>query len=245
MAKFTNLSRRSFLKTSTIVAGTATLGGMFHSPQYAHAQNTASTRQSSDGMPVDGAVRGRMFFTNALQFSTISQAAERIFPKDDTGPGAIELAVPFFIDNQLAGAYGMNAAEYMSGPFKPGAPEQGYQTSLLRKDIFLQGINALNSQSQAMFKKDFPDLTDAQKDQILQLCQDGKINTEGFTSSYFFSLLRDMVIAGAYADPIYSGNNNMDGWRMKDYPGAQMDYMGVIDSPAYQSITPMSLADMQ
>lgn len=53
--------------------------------------------------------RGWMFCSNELEFATLSAAAERIFPGDETGPGAVELAVPYFMDNQLAGAYGYNA----------------------------------------------------------------------------------------------------------------------------------------
>jgi gluconate 2-dehydrogenase gamma chain len=185
-----------------------------------------------------------MFFTNELDFSTLSAASERIFPKDETGPGAVELSVPFFIDNQLAGAFGYNAREYMTGPFFTGAPTQGYQTSLLKKDIFLQGIAALNRQSDTMFKKNFPFLSDFEKDQILKLCETGSIPTEGFTSSYFFALLKSTVFAGVYADPIYSGNADMNGWRMKRYPGAQMTYRDIIESGKFENIAPVSLADM-
>lgn len=236
-----NLTRRGFMKSSTVLAGAAAMGGIFQQQVSAHTQ----TEPSTDGIPTRGAVRGRKFFTNALQFNTLSAAAERIFPKDETGPGALELAVPYFIENQLAGAYGLNANEYTKGPFKEGTPEQGYQTALLNRDLFVQGLKALNTQSNATFKNDFPNLSGEQQDQILTLCQQGNIPTEGFKSSYFFTQLVSMVLAGAYSDPIYNGNNNMDGWRMKDYPGAQMDYMGVIDNPEYQSIEPMSLADMQ
>lgn len=185
-----------------------------------------------------------MFFTNDLQFSTLSAAAERIFPKDETGPGAIELAVPFFIDNQLAGAFGYNAREYISGPFSGGAPTQGYQTPLLRRDIFIQGLAALNTQSNATFKKDFPSLGDAEKDQILKMCEAGKIPTEGFTSAEFFALLKNAVLAGAYADPIYNGNKTMNGWKMKDYPGAQMSYIEIMESRKFERIAPLSLANM-
>jgi gluconate 2-dehydrogenase gamma chain len=99
-------------------------------------------------------------------------------------------------------------------------------------------------QSNLTFKKDFPDLTTAQMDQILKMCEAGSIATEGFTSAEFFALLKFMTLAGAYADPIYSGNNQMNGWKMKDYPGAQMSYIDTIESKAFQKIEPMSLADM-
>jgi gluconate 2-dehydrogenase gamma chain len=152
--------------------------------------------------------------------------------------------VPFFIDNQLAGAYGFNDREYMEGPFSEGAPTQGYQTPLLRKDLFLQGIAALNRQSEETYKKKYPDLSDSQKDKILQMCEKGEIPTEGFKSSFFFSHLKDAVLAGVYSDPIYSGNAGMSGWKMKQYPGARMFYTDIIESGKFEEIEPISLADM-
>lgn len=249
-----DFSRRNFLKATGIVAGAAAFGGSVIAATAVGAQaaDAPTTDAKADAKPEMAhaavkeniAFRGRMFFTNDLQFSTLSAAAERIFPKDETGPGAIELFVPFFIDNQLAGAFGYNAREYISGPFSSGAPTQGYQTPLLRRDIFIQGLAALNTQSNATFKKDFPTLGDAEKDQILKMCEAGKIPTEGFTSAEFFALLKTAVLAGAYADPIYSGNNTMNGWKMKDYPGAQMSYIAIIESREFERIAPLSLANM-
>lgn len=242
MSEKPKFTRRSFLKGAGVVAGAATFGGAAISlaEAAAHQDHAAKTAQKGERF-----FRGRMFFTNELQFKTLSAAAERIFPKDETGPGAIDLKVPYFIDNQLAGAYGYNAREYITGPHAPGAPGQGYQTALCRKDVFVEGLAALNAMSQKWFRKDFPAVTPEQQDEILKMCEKGSIPTNGFTSKFFFGLLKDAVLAGVYADPIYAGNNNMDGWRMKQYPGAQMAYMDVIDSPKFDKIDPVSLADMQ
>ena len=238
-----DVGRRRFLQYAGLATGAAatlgvaaiSMGCAGYAPN-PHAENTATTDK-----PLS---RGKMFFTNALEFATLSAATERIFPKDDLGPGAIDLAVPYFIDNQLAGAYGYNAREYTGGPYFTGAPTQGYQTPLLRRDIFKQGLLALNNASQEKFKKTFPELNESEQDQILTDCESGKIPTQGFTSSYFFALLKDVTLAGAYSDPIYNGNNNMNGWRMKDYPGAQMDYSYLITSDTFEKVDPMSLSSM-
>ena len=245
MSKKSEMTRRSFLKATGIAAGAAALSGgiLSAAPVESQAAETHHTAPvSSENSKTSP--KGRMFFTNDLEFSTLSEASERIFPKDENGPGAKELGVPFFIDIQLGGAFGSNAREYMSGPFSQGAPTQGYQTALFKKDLFIQGLLALNKQSQTVFKKNFPDLSDTEKDQILKMCESGSIQTEGFTSSYFFSVLRSAVIAGVYADPIYSGNNSMNGWRMKKYPGAQMSYYDIMTSGKFENIAPMSLSDM-
>lgn len=239
MSDTSNFSRRNFLRATGMVAGAAALGSAVLpvAAQAQHGEHPADSAKTPN--------RGRMFFTNALQFQTLSAACERIFPKDELGPGAIDLAVPYFIDNQLAGAWGVNAREYMDGPHFEGAPTQGWQTPLNRQDLFLQGLAALNAGARADFKADFPKLSGEQQDQILKKCEAGELPTEGFTSSFFFTQLKNAVLAGAYADPIYNGNNNMDGWRMKQYPGAQMMYTQVIGNDGFDPIDPMSLADMQ
>lgn len=54
-----------------------------------------------------------------------------------------------------------------------------------------------------------------------------------------------MTIAGVYADPIYSGNANMQAWRMKKFSGAQMTYVAqVLDRDKFEVIEPISLTDM-
>ena len=235
------LSRRKFLQYTGIVTGAAAFAG----PASALAAGDGEAHAGHAARPDKPLHRGRMFFTNDLEFSTLSEACERIFPKDENGPGAKDLAVPYFIDNQLAGAWGYNAREYTAGPYFSGESSQGYQTALLRRDVFKQGLAAMNDAAQKEFKKYFPKLAGEEQDKILGLCEKGGLPTEGFGSAFFFGLLREAVLAGAYSDPIYNGNNNMNGWRMKDYPGAQMAYSYMIDSDKFEQIDPVSLAGMQ
>lgn len=242
MAEAKVLSRRKFLQYSGLVTGAAATLGLASVTMAADTDTPAPASQPA----TPPLYRGRMYFTNELEFATLSDAAERIFPKDETGPGAIDLAVPYFIDNQLAGAFGYNAREYIQGPFFTGAPTQGPQSALLRRDVIKQGIYAMNDAAQERFQKNFPDLGDDQQDQILADCQSGKLVTQGgYTSDYFFAVLRDMVLGGAYADPLYNGNNNMNGWRMKEYPGAQMAYSYLMTDASFQKVPPISLSSMQ
>lgn len=245
MSQAKSISRRKFLQYGGVVTGAAATLGLAGVSMAAEAEEKAAAAPAAQPA-TPPLYRGRMYFTNNLEFSILSGAAERIFPKDETGPGAVELAVPYFIDNQLAGAYGYNAREYTHGPFFPGAPTQGPQSPLLRRDVIKQGLYAMNNAAQERFQKNFPDLGAEQQDQILADCESGKLATQGgYTSSYFFALLRDMVLGGAYADPLYNGNNDMNGWRMKEYPGAQMAYSYLMTSDAFEKIPPISLSSMQ
>lgn len=247
MSKKTEMTRRSFLK-ATGIAGAVALAGSVVAVSSTQAEAAAgNAHKPTSAKPISETrvtPKGRMFFTDDLEFSTVTAAAERIFPKDETGPGATELYVAFFIDNQLASGYGYNVREYMQGPFFPGAPTQGPQSPLKNSELILQGIKALNTQSKKSYGNNFDSITPDQQDNILKMCEAGKIPTDGFTSSYFFETLRGLVIAGVYADPIYSGNNKMGGWLQKNYPGAQMSYFAIMTDPKFINMPPVSLADM-
>lgn len=61
---------------------------------------------------------------------------KRIYPKDEQGEGAIGLGVSYFIDNQLASAYGYNDREYMQEPFMEDKAEQRAIKLLCNAKIF-------------------------------------------------------------------------------------------------------------
>ncbi|MGK7378914.1 gluconate 2-dehydrogenase subunit 3 family protein [Planococcus sp. 1R117A] len=240
-----NFSRRDFLKTSGIAAGALVGGGIIGG---LIASNTGTENASPGTSPATGGeagaaggVRGLMFFKNDAEFQILAQATERIFPEDDLGPGAIGLGVPYFIDQQLAGAYGENSKEYMQAPFFEGESTQGYQSRLRRNEMFRQGLQVMQQEAQNRFNANFVDLEGGQMDEILTAFQEDEIQMRGVSSLFFFRLLRMATLEGAYADPIYGGNQNMEGWRMKGFPGHQASYVNQIDSEEFQEIDPQSL----
>lgn len=241
------VSRRDFLKTSGIAAGTLVGGGLIGGLVGYNAKKSAPETTTSDShdMGVSQENRGLMFFQKRHDFEVLSQATERIFPEDDLGPGAIGLGVPFFIDNQLAGNYGSNAKEYMQGPFFEGESTQGYQTRMPRSDIFLTGLALLDSEATKRFDKSFVAIEATQMDEILTDLQKDEIEMRGVAASFFFRMLRSATIEGAYTDPIYNGNVNMEGWKMKGFPGHQMSFINIIEEEKFQKIEPKSISSMQ
>lgn len=245
------VSRRDFLKTTGIatgaVLGGGLLGGVLGYNIKGDKKEPSQTEDapSSSGADEQVAPRGLMFFTNSNEYNIIAQATERIFPEDELGPGAIGLGVPFFIDNQLAGSYGNNTKEYMQGPFHEGAPTQGYQSRLTRGEIFRQGIHKLEEEARKRFDEGFAKLEGNQMDEILTDFQKNEIPMRGVQASFFFQLLRQATLEGAYSDPIYNGNDNMDGWRMKGFPGHQMAYINEIEKDEFIKIEPKSISSMQ
>lgn len=230
-------SRRNFLKASSLFA---LVGASVPSAVFAHSH--------THSVPAVQNYRARIFFNNSLHLEIIAEAAERIFPEDELGPGAKKLGVGIFIDNELAGNYGSGAKDYRFGPFIAGKKNQGYQYPLTKAELFKMGVDALEEESKIRYKKSFVQLTDKQKDTILKAFEADKTKVsfgEKVKASDFFAELRSMTLAGVYADPIYGGNANMQAWKMKNFPGAQMSYSAqVLNGDKFEVIEPISLAEM-
>lgn len=259
-------SRRKFVKNTGILAGGVIGGGVlgglfthqFQKPE-PNVKNTDTALQEA-----------RVFFDRKEDFETLSAAVERIFPKDDLGPGAIELAVPYFIDKQLNGFWGHNAYAYMKGPFIqsdfvrdyekkdsdqskqgpntnvfPSIPAPRYQTRMNRGEVFLAGLRRIEEVSQEKFKEKFTKLEPEQQDEILTMFEKGEVEIPGVHTKPFFHLLVQTTLEGAYADPVYGGNKNMAGWKMKQYPGPRMAYYNDIESEEFIEMEQKSLKDYQ
>src|SRR5699024_7344406 len=132
-------SRRKFVKNSGIalggVVGGSLLGGIITN-QF-QSEKTAPKDEQTKTEHI--ATEARMFFTRYEDFEVLKQATECIYPEDDNGPGAIALGVPYFIDKQLAGPWGMNGREFRQAPFSgPDAPTD--QSRLTRGELFIDGL---------------------------------------------------------------------------------------------------------
>lgn len=236
-------SRRQFMKKSGLViggvAGGSLLGGLFTN-KFQSEPDTATTKDN-DKKPSEEA---RMFFRRFSDFAILEQATERIYPKDEHGPGAIELGVPYFIDRQLAGSWGLNGKDYRQGPFHEGGRSTN-NSIVNRGDIFLMGLRAIDAQSQKKFNITFDKAEKEQQNEILQAFEAGEVDMIGVTSGAFFSLLRQTTLEGAYCDPLYGGNKNMSGWKMKEYPGPVPSYANIIEDEDFVLMDPISLTDYQ
>ncbi|TRM11953.1 gluconate 2-dehydrogenase subunit 3 family protein [Lentibacillus cibarius] len=267
------LSRRRFIKNTGMVAGGVVggslLGGLLTS-QFQTNEETKTDKKQETSSDLQDA---RMFF-NQNDFKVLQAATERIFPEDDNGPGAIGLGVPYFIDKQLAGSWGTNAKDYRERPFlkfnqvenmqqkdsenlppnpqgaqgedqKTNTENQRHQSRLNRREIFLNGLRKMNQLSQERFNTTFDEASEEQQIEILQDFESGKVKLKGVAAENFFILLRVATLEGAYSDPLYGGNKNMDGWKMKEFPGAQPAYTNKISQDEFAKIKPISLTDYQ
>lgn len=254
-AKEKEFSRRDFLKTTGVatggIIGGSLLGGLVgfnlnENPGLdAESESVGNGEDSSGNTDTHNFNNARMFISRNIDFETLEAATERIYPEDDNGPGALGLGVPYFIDRQLAGQWGSNAKEYMQGPFLEKPEElQGYQSSMTRAEIMIEGLRKLNETSQSKNEMDFPDLDGKIQDEILTMFESGDVEIAGLRdSSVFFDLLRGSTLEGVYSDPLYGGNRKMEGWRMKEYPGAYPAYIDVIEQDEFFETEPVSLSN--
>src|SRR5215831_19230629 len=89
-------------------------------------------------------IRISLRFFSRAEALIVAAAASRIFPSDETGPGAREAGVAVYIDRQLAGPWGRDRYRYTQGPFQEdGPPELGYQGKATPQQIYRQGLNEL------------------------------------------------------------------------------------------------------
>ena len=152
----------------------------------------------------------------------VAAAASRIFPNDETGPGAREAGVAVYIDRQLAGPWGQDRHRYTHEPFEEDAPpELGYQGKATPQQIYRQGLRNL---------KGF-DLLEA-------VAQDEKLKE--IERTLFFSLLRRNTIEGMFCDPMHGGNIDMLGWQLIGFPGPRMSNYEDVDKHFGEAFRPKS-----
>jgi len=240
-------SRRRFLKYSGTAIGGAIVGGVIGGAIARNMRTAPETPGPTPGAEQPNTAANyteALMFFNQAQFRLTEAAAERIYPKDEHGPGAQELGAAFYIDHQLAGAWGHNAREYRQGPFAKGEATQGDYQSIKRNELFLFGLGALDETSVQQHQKPFIDLSDEQKDGVIATFEKGDVViVPGITSKTFFNLLRNLTIEGVYSDPLYGGNKDMAGWKMRNYPGNQMTYLDIMEKDELVVIPPKSLHD--
>lgn len=168
-------------------------------------------------------------FFNADEARAMDAIAARLIPADDLGPGAKEAGVTFFLDGQLAGAWGAGEQLYRQGPFEPGTPEQGYQLSFTPAEMIRHGLAGLDAAVRDAHGKTFAQLAvDAQDDWLTRL-QAGEVDLSPLPSGLFFQALLEGVIEGFFSDPMYGGNRDMVGWKLVGFPGAFASFSNDIE----------------
>ena len=200
------MRRRHFL---TISAGT--IGGLL--------VYSLDRKGSLIAAAEDKQIRIPLRFFDENEALIVAAAASRIFPSDDSGPGAKEAGVVIYIDRQLAGPYGRDRDRYTQGPFESGPPELGNQDKATPREIYREGLKGLQG---------FDRLQPAEQDNALRQIE----------SSSFFSLLRQNTIEGMFCDPMHGGNVDIVGWQLVGFPGPRMSNYDDVDKHFGEAFRP-------
>ncbi len=130
----------------------------------------------------------------ADQRQTLEALIDRIIPKDELGPGAVEAGVADYIDRCLA--------DYLAA----------------EKPLFLEGLSNLDVYSLRTQNIAFAALSPDQRDALLTAIDNNQApNLRGF-----FNRARRLTLEGMFGDPVYGGNKNFAGWDLIHYPGAKL-----------------------
>lgn len=245
-----HFSRRAMMAGAAGTAGGVAAGGAIGATiayDLVDERGSAEGAQQPQSTPTadDVGDDGFEFFT-IDQAQTVEVLAERIFPADDNGPGATDAGVVFFIDRQLAGSWGVGGKHYMDGPFHPGAmPEQGWQYPFVPQEVYEYALESLTTYVNNNYNSSVTDLNPNQQDKVISALESDDIGTFGeLDPSDFFVMLRQNVLEGMYSDPVYGGNRNMVGWKLKQFPGTPGSlgsYRQHIQDKQFHDIPPQSL----
>jgi gluconate 2-dehydrogenase gamma chain len=210
------MRRRQFLVLSAASVGGVLVYTLDRKPSVVSAQDNNST------------VRIPLKFFTEPEALIAAAAASRIFPSDESGPGAREAGVVIYIDRQLAGPWGRDGHRYTREPFdESAAAEFGYQGKATPREIYREALKNLQG---------FDRLSPAEQDARLKTIEDGM----------FFNLLRRNTIEGMFCDPQHGGNVDMIGWQLIGFPGPRMSYYGDIEKYRGEAFRPkpVSLAQV-
>ncbi|HLI85565.1 MAG TPA: gluconate 2-dehydrogenase subunit 3 family protein [Bryobacteraceae bacterium] len=207
------MKRREFLLLPAASLGGVLVYTLGREPLRVHAQT--------------GEIQVPLRFFTAAEARIVQAACARIFPSDESGPGATEAGVVIYIDRQLAGPYGRDKYRYAKAPFVESVPEHGYQGKASPREIYREGIKQL---------EDFASLDAAAQDRRLHAIE----------TTTFFRMLRQHTIEGMFSDPLHGGNAGLIGWQLIGYPGPLMSYREEIDKLHGQPFRrkPVSLAQV-
>jgi gluconate 2-dehydrogenase gamma chain len=211
------MRRRQFL-----VLSAASIGGVL---VYSLDRNISRLLAQDKSVP-EQKIKIPLRFFSESEAMIVAAAASRIFPSNESGPGAREAGVVVYIDGQLAGAWGRDRRRYSHPPFDEAAPQEfGYQGAAPPRQIYRDGLKKLVG-----FDRISPSLQDEKLREI--------------ENTVFFNLLLQNTIEGMFCDPRHGGNVDMIGWQLIGFPGPRMSnyaeiemYRGVEFRPKPVSLT--------
>jgi gluconate 2-dehydrogenase gamma chain len=231
------LGRRDFLKTAVVggAAAAGTAGGLDLAGEAKAQQATAA--QAAPGYS----------YLNLEEAAFVEALVDHMVPADELTPKGTDVGINIYIDRALAGAWGKGDRLYMQGPWRQGAPSQGYQLPLTPAQLYRAGIEATNAACRKTYGKTFDRLDEKQREEVLVNLATGKLTFDnGLPARVFWTTVYQTVMEGMFSDPIYGGNRDKVGWKMIGFPGVievnRENVAKYLDKPF--PTNPLSIADL-
>jgi gluconate 2-dehydrogenase gamma chain len=153
---------------------------------------------------------------DSIQRRMLEAFVDRLIPKDELGPGALEAGAAEYIDRSLA--------DYLAS----------------EKQSITDGLAYMDAHCLAARGGPFAELPPATRDEVITAMEANTV--KGFpTARAFFNRVRRLTLEGMFGDPHYGGNTNFAGWDLIKYPGPRPavapedQKMGVEIKPYHQS----------
>jgi gluconate 2-dehydrogenase gamma chain len=233
----TEFGRRDFLK-GAVAGSVATTAPLVAEAQ---AQTAAPAPTPAAATPPGYA------FLNLDEAAFVESLVDHMVPADELTPKGTDIGINVYIDRALAGAWGQGDRLYMQGPWKLGAPSQGYQLPLTPAQLYRAGLEATNAHCRKTYGKTFDRLNEQQREEVLVGLSTAKITFDGgLPVRAFWGMLYQTVMEGMFSDPIYGGNRNKAGWKLIGFPGAIAVHRENIEKYKDKKFPtdPLSIADM-
>jgi gluconate 2-dehydrogenase gamma chain len=130
---------------------------------------------------------------------TLAAVAERILPSDESGPGAREANVGAYLAKTLVDPRMKNLVPLMN-----------------RASGFL--VRYAQSEKK---KTRFTELSDDEKDDVLNRLAENKMRPDGFSGQAFMQVMVALTLEGFLGDPRHGGNRDRVAWKWLGYDDAQ------------------------
>ena len=228
--------RRDFLK-GAVAGGVA-----------ATAPTAVAEAQAQQAQPAAAIATPGYAFLNLDEAAFVEALVDHMVPADDLTPKGTDIGINIYIDRALSGAWGKGDRLYMQGPWKQGAPSQGYQLPLTPAQLYRAGIEATSAHCRKTYGKTFDRLSEQQREEVLIGLSTAKIAFDGGVPvRLFWSTLYQTVMEGMFSDPIYGGNRNKAGWKLIGFPGAIAVHRENIEKykdKKFPADAPLGISDM-
>jgi gluconate 2-dehydrogenase gamma chain len=240
--------RRIFLKQIAAATGAAPIASVLGATSALAGAAIAANANAADApAPAPAPVLGYESLSGD-EAAFVEAIVNVMCPADALTPNGVDCGLATFIDRQLAGDFGKGARRYMSGPWKKGKPQLGYQLPLTPEQFFKAGIAAANAQCVKKLGKSFDQAAPADAEAFLAEIAAGKVSDARVPLAPWFNyLVYPLFTQACFADPIYGGNADKVFWKMIGYPGLpathtrdMVDYRG---KPYPGAKDPKSIAD--